>query len=353
MKGKDEKCFTVVWIHPLKGCLRKTHFRWQTIILGIVLLVVGVCLGVGGIFWYQGRLKRELKASISQIEALSQDIVFLEKQKEAQEEKLEALIQETENALQEVVSLRELDQKVRSILQKDLQSSLQKVGIELAFDATVPEPCLPVNELIVSPLEMFPIGMGGPALGLLTPARTVSPDDSSLYGSDFTSQTRTLESNLSRIQSETVARRKSFEEVLDIFEQGEELVDMVPLRWPTWGRVSSNYGWRNDPFTGVRAWHQGIDIAAPSGRNVVATAQGKVVYTGWNGNYGQCVIVEHKFGYQTIYGHLSRILVKTGEQVKKNQIIGQVGSTGRSTGPHLHYEVRRYGEVINPWPHLP
>ncbi len=155
------------------------------------------------------------------------------------------------------------------------------------------------------------------------------------------------------MRTETLARKKSLEEVVEVAQQRDRLLYVVPMRWPTWGRVSSNYGWRNDPFTGRRAWHAGVDIAAPTGRSVVATAEGKVIFTGWNGNYGKCVIVRHQFGYETVYGHLSKILVNTGDAVKKEQIIGQVGSTGRSTGPHLHYEVRRYSEVINPWPHLP
>ena len=118
------------------------------------------------------------------------------------------------------------------------------------------------------------------------------------------------------------------------------------------GRVQS-YCWRKDPFTGRKAWHTGVDIAAPAGRNIVATAAGKVIFAGWNGNYGRCVIIRHQFGYETVYGHLSKIQVENGEEVKKETIIGKVGSSGRSTGPHLHYEVRKYGNVINPWPYLP
>jgi len=110
-------------------------------------------------------------------------------------------------------------------------------------------------------------------------------------------------------------------------------------------------GWRKDPFTNNNTYHGGIDIAAPTGTLVKASQGGEVIFTGWKGGYGKLIIIEHKYGYKTFYGHLNKILVKTGQVVKSGQSIGNVGSTGRSTGPHVHFELRRgtaYGTQINP-----
>ena len=118
--------------------------------------------------------------------------------------------------------------------------------------------------------------MGGPErLSSFSLVRDPSPPSSSDHDSDFGRQAKALEDNLSWMRTETLARKKSLEEVVEVAQQRDRLLYVVPMRWPTWGRVSSNYGWRNDPFTGRRAWHTGVDIAAPTGRNVVATAEEK------------------------------------------------------------------------------
>ncbi len=117
-----------------------------------------------------------------------------------------------------------------------------------------------------------------------------------------------------------------------------------PLR----GRITSGFGWRRDPFTGRRAFHYGVDISAPVGFPVRAAASGIVVYAGWYGGYGNVVIIKHNMGYSTVYGHLSAIVVNPGQVVRKGQVIGAVGNTGRSTGPHLHFEIRKNGRAINP-----
>lgn len=114
------------------------------------------------------------------------------------------------------------------------------------------------------------------------------------------------------------------------------------------GKVSSRYGNRIDPFTNRLSFHGGIDLAAPRGTRVFAGKDGTVHFSGIRGGYGHLVILEHKFGYQTYYGHLSRRLVKNGQRVKRGEVIGLVGSTGRSTGPHLHFEVRREGRRERP-----
>ncbi|MEE9313726.1 MAG: M23 family metallopeptidase [Rhizobiaceae bacterium] len=113
-------------------------------------------------------------------------------------------------------------------------------------------------------------------------------------------------------------------------------------------RISSTFGSRKDPFTGRRAVHGGLDFRAKHGVNVLATASGKIMKAGRNGGYGNMIEIDHGGGITTRYAHLSRIRVKLGQHVVRGTRIGNVGSTGRSTGPHLHYEVRRKGRVLNP-----
>lgn len=124
--------------------------------------------------------------------------------------------------------------------------------------------------------------------------------------------------------------------------------DEQPLELPLSGSISSPYGWRKDPFTGKQDFHHGIDIARPQGSDIVAAAEGKVVFSGWKEGYGRIVEIEHQNGMSTRYAHNSRNLVKRGEKVAKYQSVALVGNSGRSTGTHLHYEVRKNGEVINP-----
>ena len=117
---------------------------------------------------------------------------------------------------------------------------------------------------------------------------------------------------------------------------------------PVAGVVSSEFGTRIDPFHNKRSFHTGIDIACNTGSAVKASAGGRVVFAGWNGGYGRSVIIEHENGFQTLYGHLSKINVKKNQKVKQGQPIADSGSTGRATGPHLHFEVRRKGRVVRP-----
>jgi murein DD-endopeptidase MepM/ murein hydrolase activator NlpD len=124
----------------------------------------------------------------------------------------------------------------------------------------------------------------------------------------------------------------------------------VPYRKPVVGEVefTSGFGVRTDPFLGRPAMHTGLDFRASMGDPVRATANGKVVSAGWAGGYGRMVEIDHGNGLSTRYGHMSEIHVKVGDQIKIGQVIGAVGSTGRSTGPHLHYETRIDGEAVDP-----
>jgi murein DD-endopeptidase MepM/ murein hydrolase activator NlpD len=134
-----------------------------------------------------------------------------------------------------------------------------------------------------------------------------------------------------------------------LFVPGTEALSAIfRFGWPVHGRISSRYGYRYHPVYHRRMMHTGLDIAAGYGSPIRAALTGRVIFVGWKGGYGKTVIVEHPNGYETLYGHCSKILVSRGDTVKRGDIVGRVGSTGISTGPHVHFEVREAGKRINP-----
>jgi murein DD-endopeptidase MepM/ murein hydrolase activator NlpD len=149
---------------------------------------------------------------------------------------------------------------------------------------------------------------------------------------------------------EFVQTQTAVAELHSRWEKQLEWLSTLPTGVPVQGefRVSSGFGIRNDPFTGGLAMHEGLDFTASSGTAVVATAKGVVTRSGWDMGYGNVVEVQHAEGFSTRYAHLSKRLVQPGDPVERGGILGEVGSTGRSTGPHLHYEVFNRDRVINP-----
>lgn len=134
----------------------------------------------------------------------------------------------------------------------------------------------------------------------------------------------------------------------------EDTQKVLTLEWPVAGRLTDGFGVRHNPFSKrASEFHSGQDIAAPKGIAVTACADGTIAYAGWMHGYGDVVIIEHKNGVSTRYGHLSRILVSVGQTISGGDEIGEVGSTGRSTGPHLHFEVRLSDEPVDPLRYLP
>jgi murein DD-endopeptidase MepM/ murein hydrolase activator NlpD len=131
-------------------------------------------------------------------------------------------------------------------------------------------------------------------------------------------------------------------------ERRQALAAATPSIWPVFGELSSSYGTRTNPFTGAPDFHTGLDISASKGQPVRATADGTVTLARPNGNFGNLVVLEHGFGIATRYGHLSRFAVFEGQQIRKGDVVGYVGSTGRSTSPHVHYELLLNGRPTNP-----
>ena len=154
------------------------------------------------------------------------------------------------------------------------------------------------------------------------------------------------------LEKELYVQAKSYDEVLELAKTQEIRMENIPAIQPVLNkdlkRVASGYGVRIDPVYHVRKFHQGMDFTAPTGTEIFATGNAKVSFVGWKQGFGNTVILDHGFGYQTLYAHLFKALVRKGQKVRRSDIIALVGNTGKSTGPHLHYEVRLHGKPVDP-----
>lgn len=166
-----------------------------------------------------------------------------------------------------------------------------------------------------------------------------------LEEADFV-DTGSLDMELLRTQIEEAM--KSVTDIRKYVAEQKDLYLATPAGWPVPGRISSSYGYRVHPKTGERQFHSGMDISIPRGTEVKATADGIVSFSGWTKNSGHVVVVEHGYGFSTAYAHNQKTLVKVGDRVRRDEAIAISGSTGRSTGPHLHYEIWKEGRHMNP-----
>lgn len=155
------------------------------------------------------------------------------------------------------------------------------------------------------------------------------------------------------ISKELVIQSKSLDEILKLAKEKEKLLVAIPAIQPVKNEnlkaMASGFGYRSDPFTKIRKFHAGMDFSAKTGTPIYATGDGVVERADNTASgYGNHIVIRHGFGYETLYGHLSKYKVRAGQRVKRGDVIGYVGSTGRSEAPHLHYEVHKNGEVVNP-----
>lgn len=229
----------------------------------------------------------------------------------------------------EVSRLRKVEAESRDLLSKthqieqdaaalrtqmaQLGSMVNKLGVMAGVDAPPPDPAIG--------------GTGGGTVADRNASKIASLEEMNTRLSQLTEKSRQL---------------------TGIFEQRRSLLATTPSIWPVRGYLSDGFGNRTDPFTGQRDFHPGLDISAPLGTKVQAPADGTVVFVGVKGGYGNAITVDHGRGIMTHYGHLDAFNVRVGQAVRRGSIIGFVGSTGRSTAPHLHYEVWLNGSNQNP-----
>jgi murein DD-endopeptidase MepM/ murein hydrolase activator NlpD len=216
---------------------------------------------------------------------------------------------------------------------ESLQSAINDLGIRSTLD--------PVS---ARAMEKLPSAIKNRAEGgtSVAGASALPTPELNIASTSSLDQTFTLLRNLlGRLESHLHTVQKTV-------EQRESLMNATPSIWPVHGWLSAGYGMRSDPFNGSRDFHPGLDISADKGTPILATADGRVEQAAASGEYGNLVIVNHGYGIVTRYGHLSKFAVRAGREVKRGDVLGYVGATGRATGPHLHYEVLANGRLMNP-----
>lgn len=159
---------------------------------------------------------------------------------------------------------------------------------------------------------------------------------------------REMHEQVAQLDTASVQQEEGFKSLLKYLEDQRNLLAATPAIRPCKGWVTSKFGYRTSPFTGRRELHKGLDIANRNGTPILATADGVVTFAGSKGLLGEAVIVDHGHGLITRFGHLKKALKKRGDKVKRGDVIAEMGNTGRSTGPHIHYEVRLNGVPVNP-----
>jgi len=190
-------------------------------------------------------------------------------------------------------------------------------------------------------------------------AKLTAPKTDSMAGiggpsreDDASREYNAIQQRIDEVRRQIDLRRESQEEIQGILNDQRSLLAAKPGGWPVKGWLTSSFGMRRDPFNGRRKMHEGLDIAARTGTSVTATADGIVSSVKTEPGYGKVVILDHGYGYRTIYGHNSRYYVKVGQRVRRGERIAAVGNTGRSTGSHVHYEIRLNGVPVNPRKYL-
>lgn len=184
------------------------------------------------------------------------------------------------------------------------------------------------------------MGMGGPSPSDIREKLKKEKDEGGLV--------QQMRTDVERLQSEAMSREESLSELEKLLQVKKEMLAHTPSIWPVMGWVTSGFGFRTNPFTGLTQMHEGLDVSNRVGTSIIAPAHGIVSDVGNDIAHGKVVLIFHGFGMTTRFSHLSKVLVKTGQRVKRGEKIAEIGMTGKTTGPHLHYEIRLSGIPLNP-----
>jgi murein DD-endopeptidase MepM/ murein hydrolase activator NlpD len=317
MPNRGQEKFTVLLIpHSAKpmAAMRLSSYAVQACCVALIITFLSLTV-------FAGRYA-QMVAHLHEL----RDLRFLT---QVQAEQLQALTHSASQLQERLQQLAELDTELRQMLRLGNAPPSTDVQTLLAASQAVTIAALPGSSSAGLPLERLTVQTNTVASAGL------------------------LAGTLELLQQEMESRLVSLEDV-QVAAADKLAYDAArPSIWPTYGRITSRYGYRDAPMGGnYREMHPALDIAAPIGTPVVATGDGRVIFTGWKSDLGNTVILDHGYNLRTLYGHVAKVAVEVGDRVKKGQVIAYVGNTGRSTGPHVHYEVHLRGKQVNPMPYL-
>lgn len=298
----DKRFFTVLFLPSNPSRVKKLILS-EFLIKSLAISAMILLLASSVIFFdYVNVKKKEV------------DLAGLKEQTKIQNVQLQTFADKINDMEAELARLRSLDTKIRVLTNTKTEEPAVKSG------------------------RMSLGGRGGPEVAPLSFDREALLKD--------------MVAKLDRLNIEAKEQEKNLHELHASIQNRESLLAATPSLWPVRGYISSRFGDRESPFDSSNEFHEGIDISASSGSTVAAAAEGLVTFAARNGDLGNAVTIDHGYGIVSRYGHLSEISVHAGQKVKAGQKIGLVGSTGRSTGPHLHYEVAVNGYKVNPIKYL-
>jgi murein DD-endopeptidase MepM/ murein hydrolase activator NlpD len=295
--------YTFLIIPKRKSSTKKVTFS-NKFLKGVALCVIAVILGSMYTYYDYIRMKRD-----------KIELDGLRKQTREQKVQIDALVEKVNNFAMRMEELNQLDKNIRSMANVDDWSYKGQI-----------------------------LGAGGSI-----------KDDTGINTRGDTDQRiviAKIDQNVDQLSKDALEQKKSFNELLKFLEKQKSILAATPSIWPVQGWVTSEFGYRSSPLTGDREFHKGIDIATRIGVHVVAPADGLVSEISYEREMGLSVKVEHGYGMRSWYGHLLRSAVKQGDMVKRGDLIGYVGNSGRSTGSHLHYSLILNGVPVNPRKYL-
>ncbi len=300
------KKYTVLLIDGRGSSIRELVVSRKSIVSLLAVLLFLVTLAGVGIYRYS-RLHRQLADTKAMQRTLADNVKTIEDQKR----QLKKFASDLNQLKSKLIALNDFEHKIRIM-----------ANLETNDDS---------NSLF---------GVGGSMPTDLDPNAALSNDHKRLV--------REMHARIKQVEQASAIKRKSFESLLKSLENKRNLLAATPSLRPTDGWISSRFGYRISPFTGRKEFHRGLDIASHKKTPIIAPADGVVTFTGKKWLIGNMLVIEHGYGMKTRYGHLYKILKKRGDKVKRGEVIALMGNTGRSTGPHLHYEVWLNGVPVNP-----
>jgi len=246
-----------------------------------------------------------------QVKKKAFEVSRLQKETQTQKSQLNFFSSKIEDLEKQISKLKEFDRRIRII------ANLEKGQETTPF-----------------------MGMGGPSPSDIRDQLRGEKDEKGLV--------RQMKGDIERLESEATSREASLAELEALLQTKKDMLAQTPSIWPVLGWVTSGFGFRTNPFTGLNQMHEGIDISNRAGTVIIAPADGFVSDIGSDVAHGRLLVISHGFGMTTRYSHLNKVLVKVGQKVRRGDRVAEVGTSGKTTGPHLHYEVRLHGIPVNP-----